>query len=288
MKTYKSELLFIQKVLTYILISIFSLIIIGPFIWLFCGAFKNNEDQFNFLFLPMGEGFLGIEWSRLTLEHFRLVLSGLNFGNSMMNSFFLASVISLCSTFFSAMGGYTLAKFDFRGKSLCNGIVFLSIIIPPSLLLAPVYQLLYNLGLLNSYWALLLPSMSSALGVYLFRQTCINSVPDELIYAARIDGAGEWQIFRHIVVPIIRPMVGAFLLISFLATWNNFLQPQLYLQDDIKLPLSVAISQMRGAYSTNYGAISAGTIVSVAPVMLLFLLLQKEFITGLTRGAIKG
>lgn len=288
MKTYKSELLFIQKVLTYILITIFSLIIIGPFIWMLCGAFKNNEDQFNFLFLPTGEGFLGIEWGRLTLEHFRLVLSGLNFGNSMMNSFFLASVISLCSTFFAAMGGYTLAKFDFRGKSICNGIVFLSIIIPPSLLLAPVYQLLYNLGLLNSYWALLLPSMSSALGVYLFRQTCINAVPDELIYAARIDGAGEWQIFRHIVVPIIRPMVGAFLLISFLATWNNFLQPQLYLQDDIKLPLSVAISQMRGAYSTNYGAISAGTIVSVAPVMLLFLLLQKEFITGLTRGAIKG
>lgn len=288
MKTYKSELLFIQKVLTYILITIFSLIIIGPFIWMLCGAFKNNEDQFNFLFLPTGEGFLGVEWGRLTLEHFRLVLSGLNFGNSMMNSFFLASVISLCSTFFAAMGGYTLAKFDFRGKSICNGIVFLSIIIPPSLLLAPVYQLLYNLGLLNSYWALLLPSMSSALGVYLFRQTCINAVPDELIYAARIDGAGEWQIFRHIVAPIIRPMVGAFLLISFLATWNNFLQPQLYLQDDIKLPLSVAISQMRGAYSTNYGAISAGTIVSVAPVMLLFLLLQKEFITGLTRGAIKG
>jgi len=288
MKTYKSELLLIQKFATYLLLAFFSMLIITPFVWMLCGAFKSNADQFNHLFLPLGEGFLGVDWGRLTFEHIHLVFSGLNFGNSMMNSFFLASVISLTSTFFAAMGGYALAKYQFRGRTLCNYIVFLSIIVPPSLMLAPVYDLLYQLGLLNTYGALLLPSMSSALGVFLFRQTCVNSIPDELLDAARMDGASEWRIFVQIVMPIIRPMIGAFILISFLGTWNNFLQPQLYLQDEYKLPLSVAISQMRGAYATNYGAISAATLISVAPVVMLFIFLQKEFITGLTRGAVKG
>jgi len=288
MKTYKSELLLIQKFITYVLLVFFALLIITPFVWMLCGAFKSNADQFNHIFLPMGDGFLGVDWSRLTLEHILTVYGDLRFGNSMMNSFFLASVISLVSTFFAAMGGYTLAKFDFRGRKLCNYIVFLCLIVPPSLMLAPVYELLYQMGLLNTYWALLLPSMSSALGVFLFRQTCINSIPDELLDAARIDGASEWRIFIQIVIPIIRPMIGAFILISFLGTWNNFLQPQLYLQDEYKLPLSVAISQLRGAYATNYGAISAGTLISVAPVVMLFIFLQKEFITGLTRGAVKG
>ena len=116
----------------------------------------------------------------------------------------------------------------------------------------------------------------------------LRSVPDELIEAARIDGAGEARIFFELVLPLVRPMLGAFLLISFLGAWNNFVGPQIVLQSPELQPLSVAINNLRGVYGNDYGLIMAGTLVSIAPVMCLFLLLQAEFISGLTSGAVKG
>ena len=131
-------------------------------------------------------------------------------------------------------------------------------------------------------------ALAPAFGVFLFRQALLNSVPHELIEAARIDGAGEIRIFFTLVVPLIRPMIGAFLLITFLGVWNNFVAPQVVMQSPERFPLSVAINNLRGIYGSDYGLIMSGTIVSIAPVMCLFLLLQKEFISGLTSGAVKG
>ena len=110
----------------------------------------------------------------------------------------------------------------------------------------------------------------------------------ELIEAARIDGSGEMRIFFTVVLPLVRPMVGAFLLITFLGTWNNYISPQVILQSPERFPLSVAIAQLKGVYSQDYGMLMAGTLVSVLPVLVLFLLLQREFIAGLTSGAVKG
>lgn len=148
--------------------------------------------------------------------------------------------------------------------------------------------MLYNLGLLDTYSGLILPALAPAFGVFLFRQALLNSVPSELIEAARIDGAGEIRIFFSLVLPLIRPMVGAFLMITFLGVWNNFVVPQVVMQSPERFPLSVAINLLRSLYGTDYGLIMSGTIVSIAPVMCLFLLLQKEFISGLTSGAVKG
>jgi ABC-type glycerol-3-phosphate transport system permease component len=130
--------------------------------------------------------------------------------------------------------------------------------------------------------------MAPAFGVFLFRQSMINSVPGDLMEAARIDGCGEIRMFFTIIMPIVRPMLGAFLLITFLGCWNNFIGPQIVLQTPEKFPLAVAIAQLKGLYATNYGLLMAGTLVSIVPVLALFLLLQKEFIAGLTAGAVKG
>ncbi|MFZ9683073.1 MAG: carbohydrate ABC transporter permease, partial [Cephaloticoccus sp.] len=119
-------------------------------------------------------------------------------------------------------------------------------------------------------------------------QAMINGVPRELLEAARIDGAGEARIFFELVLPLVRPMMGAFLMISFMGTWNNFISPQIILQSPDLQPLSVALNNLKGLYGTDYGLIMAGTIVSISPVMCLFLLLQREFIAGLTGGAVKG
>lgn len=205
-----------------------------------------------------------------------------------VNSFFFASVTSVLATLGAAMGGYALAKFRFAGRAAIDYIVLAALVIPGALLIAPGYKVLYHLGLLDSYVGLILPGLAPAFGVFLFRQAFRASLPDEMLEAARIDGCGEVRIFFTICVPMVRPMLGAFLLITYLGAWNNFLGPQVVLQTPEKYPLAVWIGQLRGVYGIDYGLIMAGTLVAIAPVLLLFLLLQKEFIAGLTSGAVKG
>ncbi len=231
-----------------------------------------------------------IAWDKITFTHYRQLFANpdFSFARNVLNSVFYASTLSVLATLFSAMGGYALAKFQFRGQATVTRLVLLALIIPGSLLLAPGYQLLYHLGLLDTYAGLLLPGLAPAFGVFLFRQSMLNTVPMELIESARIDGCGEIRIFFSIILPLVRPMIGAFMMITFLGAWNNFIGPQIVLQNPSKFPLAVAIAQLKGVYNTEYGMLMAGTVVSIAPVMALFLLLQREFISGLTSGAVKG
>ena len=272
----------------YAALVVFAIITLSPFVWMLTSALKSQHDYFASFFLPRGDGWLGIAWERITLENFRRLFTEFPIGRAMLNSWMLASVTSTLATLACAMGGYGLAKFKFTGRDFLTTLVLGALIISGSLLIAPGYQLLWQLGLLNSYAGLIIPSLAPAFGVFLFRQTMLNSVPAELLEAARIDGAGEFRIFFTIVIPLVRPMIGAFLLITFLGAWNNFIGPQIILQSPETFPLSVAINNLRGLYATEYGLIMAGTLVSIAPVMCLFLLLQREFISGLTSGAVKG
>ncbi len=272
----------------YALLIVFAAITLIPFAWMLASSLKGSTDFFESLFLPRGDGFLGIAWDRLTLDNYTRLFAEHKVARALLNSVFLSSVTSLLATLCAAMGGYALSKFSFRFREPLTHLVLSALIIPAPLLLAPGYQLLYNLGLLDTYAGLILPALAPAFGVFLFRQALLNSVPSELIEAARIDGAGEIRIFFSLVLPLIRPMVGAFLMITFLGVWNNFVAPQVVMQSPERFPLSVAINNLRGLYGTDYGLIMSGTIVSIAPVMCLFLLLQKEFISGLTSGAVKG
>lgn len=269
-------------------LAIFAILTLIPFLWLLCAAFKSNQDFFSALFLPTGDGLFGVAWDRLTFQNFVRLFSEMHIGRNLLNSVFYASVLSVCATFCSAMGGYALAKFEFAGRRFFTGWVLAALIIPGPLLLAPSYQFLYQLGLLNTYAGLLLPGMAPAFGVFLFRQAMLNAVPNEMIESARADGCGEIRLFFSMVLPIVRPMIGAFLLITFMGMWNNFIGPQIILQSADKFPLAVAIAQLRGLYGQEYGLIMAGTLISIAPVMCLFLMLQREFIAGLTSGAVKG
>ncbi len=263
-------------------------IIATPFVWLVCSAFKKNEDFFTSAFLPRGEGFLGVAWSSLTGEHFIKLLSGLGMYRALVWSVFVSSVTALAATLLCAMSGFALAKLDFRGSKWVTAAVLAGVIIPAPLLLAPGYQLLYRLGLLDSYAGLILPAAAPAFGVFLFRQASLSSVPTQLLEAARIDGSGELRLFFGIALPLLRPMVGTFLLITFIGTWNNFISPQVVLQSPDKFPLAVAVAQLRGVYYQDYGLLMAGTLLSILPVALLFLVLQREFVSGLTAGAVKG
>ena len=276
-----------NKLALHAVLIVLAIITLVPYLWLIVASLKSQEDFFSAIFFPPGDGLFGIGWDKLTLENYTN-LFGLGFGTNLINSVFYSATTALFATLICAATGYVLAKHSFRGRNLITIIVLGALIVPPTLLLAPGYELIYDLNLLDTAWGLLLPLMAPAFGVFLFRQAVIQSVPDELLEAARIDGCSEWSIFFIVVLPLVRPMIGAFMLITFLAMWNNFISPQIILQSADKQPLSVAISQLRGVYKTDYGLLTAATVVSVLPVAALFLLLQKQFISGLTSGAVKG
>lgn len=266
-----------------------ALITLIPFVWLLLASLKLPEDFSGSIFFPRGEDG-SIELSRLTFENYKQLFTdpSIAIGRAIINSLFLASASAVLATLLSAAAGYALSMFRFRGRGAMTLLVLGAIIVPPPLLLAPGYQLLFDLGLLDSFSGLILPIAAPAFGVFLFRQSVGQSVSPSLIEAARMDGASEVGIFMSVVLPLVRPMIGAFMLITFLLMWNNFIGPQIVLQSAEKMPLSVVVAQLNGLYQQKYGLLMAGTVVSVLPVALLFLLLQKEFIAGLTSGAVKG
>ena len=143
------------------------------------------------------------------------------------------------------------------------------------------------MGLVDTYLGMILPGAVSVFGIFLFERA-LKQVPDELIQAARIDGCTEFRIYWDIVMPVSRPMVGAFCLIAFMGSWNSFLWPQIMLHTSSRFTLPIALNQMIGIYNQQYGMLMAGTFLCVVPVIVLFLLLQREFVAGLTAGAVKG
>ena len=272
----------------YAVLGFFALLTLLPFVWMVCAAVKSNEDFFTSQFLPRGPGFLGIAWDHLTLDQFVRLFRDLPVPRALLNSLFLASVGSVFATLFCAMGGYGLSKFHFTGSRTLTAVILGTVVLPVALLLSPRFETLYHLGLVDHYLGIFLPALAPAFGLYLFRQAMINSVPADILESARLDGCGEFRIFFQIVLPIVRPMVSAYLIISFIAIWNDYITPQIMLQSPERQPLSVVIFSLKGLYTDDYGLLMAGTLVSIAPVMLLFFLLQREFISGLTSGAVKG
>lgn len=235
-------------------------------------------------------GFLGIAWGQLTLDHFvRLAISlDPSVLRYALNSTLYASLSAVLATLLCAMGGYGLAMFEFRGRGIITLMVFGTLVVPGAVLLAPMYQLVHRLGLIDSFAGLILPGIAPAFGVFLFRQAMSSSVPKQLLEAARIDGCSEMRMFFAVAMPLVKPMSGAFMLITFLAAWNNFIWPQIVIATPDKMPLAVGVSQLRDVYAVDYGMLMAATLISIVPVASLFLVLQRDFIEGLTSGAVKG
>lgn len=277
-----------RRLLITALLLIASVITLMPFVWLACGSVKSNATFFESLLLPRGEGLLGIDWRALTLDNYFRLFNDLHFGRSLVLSIFYASLTSVLATVACAMGGYALARLQFRGKRAVTIAVLAAVLIPPPLLLAPGYQLLYHLNLLDSLWGMILPALAPAFGVFLFRQAALSSVPRELLESARVDGSGELRTFLVVGLPLLRPMIGTFTVITFLAVWNNFITPQVVLQDPTKFPVSVAVAQLRGIYYQDYGLQMAGVATAVIPLLLIFSFAQRDLVAGLTTGAVKG
>jgi ABC-type glycerol-3-phosphate transport system permease component len=209
------------------------------------------------------------------------------FWRYILNSLFLAGASTMIHLFFSSLCGYALAKYQFRGRNILVFYMLGTMMVPHILLLAPLYKIIVDFGWIDTYYALLVPGAVSVFGIFLFRQAILG-VPDDLIEAGRIDGCGEFRIYLNLVMPLVRPMTGAFCLVSFMGSWNAFLGPQIFIHSQNNLTLPVILNQYMGVYNQEYGVFLAGTLLAIIPPAILFFALQKEFISGLTKGAVKG
>ncbi len=257
-----------------------ALLTLLPFLWLLIASLKT--DTFTHMFLPPVA-----EWGReITTANYLRLFRETAFFRYGLNSAFLATASTLVAMLGCTMGGFALAKYRFAGQKVLMAVMLASMMLPGEVLLGPMFELIYYLNWMDTYWALIVPGMAPVFGIFLFRQAFKN-MPDELLEAARIDGAGEFTLWWKIAIPQVRPMVGAFSLLTFLGSWNSYLWPQIVLRTQEKLPLPVALAQLRSVYATDYGLIMAGTVMSILPVVIVFFLFQKDFVSGLTKGAIK-
>ena len=281
-----------RRIILHVALVVTAVIMVVPLVWLVAASTKNPDIFFNKTFFDsravVDIGYMGIPYFSFFDDFSRLFdTENLPFKRYLINSIFVTGATVLIQLFLASLGGFALAKYDFKGKRLIMVIMLGTMMIPPQVMLAPLYELIYKMGLMDSYAGLIVPGMVSMFGMFLFRQAMLQ-IPDELLEAGRIDGCTEFRLYWTLVMPITRPMTGAFCLIAFMGTWNSFIWPQIILQTQERFTMPIALSQMVGVYEQDFGLLMAGTLLSILPVIFLFFILQREFISGLTSGAVKG
>ena len=229
--------------------------------------------------------YLSIVWDKFTLNY-RNLWKTVPYSRYFVNSVFIATASTLLTLFFCSLGGYAFAKYQFRGQKILFGILLASMMVPFQVLLVPLFGLMYDIGWLNSYKAIIIPFSVGAFGVFLMRQFIVT-IPSELLDAARIDGCSEFGIYYRIVLPIIKPALGALTIYSFLGSWNGYLWPLIILRDEVKYTLPIGLANLVGIYRQDYGMLMAGTLLSLMPIVILFLAMQREFVQGITLGSVK-
>jgi multiple sugar transport system permease protein len=266
-------------VLTYVALTFALVATLIPFAWMFLGSVKTEAElrQRPPTWWPQ----------TFTWDNFAAWFGRLDIGTFFVNSVVVAVFTVLGTLVFCSMVGYALAKLDFPGKRLVFTLVLVTLMVPGVVTFVPLFVVVSKLGMVSTYPALILPFLAGPLGVFLMRQF-IQDIPDSLIEAARIDGAGELRIFLRVVMPLCGPALATLAILTFLGSWNNFLWPLVVAQSEDMYTLPVALSLYSvGQNSTNYGVLLAGSVLIITPVLLLFVALQRYFIQGIAATGIK-
>ncbi|MFF2022449.1 carbohydrate ABC transporter permease [Streptomyces sp. NPDC058171] len=271
----------LRRVLVYALVSLGLLIMSAPFLWMALSAFKTNEEL-----SASPPVWLPTEW---TLAHFERLLDRLDLPRYFLNSVIVATLVTVSNLLFCSMLGYALAKLRFAGRNKLFGLVLGALMVPGNLMLLPLFVLMSKLQLIDSYAGLVLPFAAGAFGVFLMRQF-MQSIPDELLEAARMDGAGEWYIFWRIVMPLVKPALATLTIFTFLGSWNNFVWPLIATNDPDKYTLPVALATFAtdpNQSAGSNGMLMAGSFLIVLPVLLVFAVLQRHFTQGIATAGMK-
>ena len=259
-------------------LAVASLTFVLPLLLMLLAAFKPSAEILRNppAFLPQAP----------TLDNFRTVLGEAPYLAWYRNSLVVAGAVTLLAMTTSALGGYIFAKFEFPLKKPLFTLVLATLMIPFPVLLIPNYLVANRLGLLNSLWALILPGVVSAFGIFLVRQF-VAGIPSDLIEAARLDGASEWAIFLRIVVPLVRPALAALGVFTFLASWNDYLWPLVAINDLEKSTLPLALTFFNSVNATRYDLVMAAATMAVVPVLVVFLIFQRHIVKALVLAGMK-
>ncbi|MFE0560467.1 carbohydrate ABC transporter permease [Paenibacillus sp. FSL W8-0187] len=270
------------KIILFILFSILCFLILVPFYAVTIASFKPGEDLIRY-----GLN-LKFDLSVMSLDNFNYLFTGdHSYFMWFFNSLLLTVVQVTLTLLVSATVAYGFAAYDFIGKNFLFICVLLIMMVPFEILLLPLYSLTYNLGLMNSYSAIVLPGIASAATIFFFRQY-LRGVPKEMIAAGRVDGATEYGIYVRLILPVMKPSFAAMAILNGMNSWNNFLWPFMVLSDDGKYTLPIGLKTLLTPYGNNYDLLIVGSFFSIIPIFILFMAFQKYFIDGMTAGAVKG
>lgn len=250
-----------------------------PLVWMLSVSFMAPGEAARFPppFLPADP----------VLDNYRELFARAGMGRYLFNSLLIAGAVTGVSLVFNVMAGYAFAKLRFKGRERLLRGLLAALVIPTQVAMLPLFLLLKPLGLINTYGGVIVPALASVFGIFLVRQYA-RSLPDELLEAARIDGAGEGRIFVTIVLPLLKPILVTLALFTFLASWNDFMWPLIVLADSDLYTLPVVLAALSREHVQDSELMMAGSVVTLVPVLVLFLALQRYYIKGLLLGSVKG
>jgi len=260
-------------------LAILGLLTLAPLLWMVSASLMapGEANRFPPPLLP----------SHPTLQHYAELFTRLDLGRNFLNSLLVTGVTTVVSVLLNAMAGYAFAKLKFRGRDALYHTLLGALVIPTQVGMLPLFLLLERMGLVNTMAGVMVPYLCSVFGIFMVRQYAL-SIPNELLDAARIDGASERRIFWSVVLPVIRPILAVQAAFNFLATWNDFLWPLIVLSDEKRFTLPVAVASLVGEHVQDTELMMAGAVITVLPVIGLFLALQRFYIEGITAGSTKG
>jgi multiple sugar transport system permease protein len=264
----------------YIVLTAGLVLMIGPFLWMVLGSVKPAAD-----FLQSTPTFLP---SEATTDNYTRLFEQLDFPRYFFNSALIAFAVTIGTLIFCPMLGYALAKLRWHGKGLIMALVLATLMVPAGVTLIPNFILMSSLGLVNTYPGLILPFLAGPFGVFLMRQFMLG-VPDELLEAARMDGANEFKLFWSVVMPIATPVLATLAILTFLGSWNSFMYPLVMAQEPAMYTLPVALATFAtGQYQSDHGMLMAGSVMLVVPVLIVFILFQRWITEGIATTGLKG
>jgi multiple sugar transport system permease protein len=269
----------LPALLLYGLLAVGLLLALAPLLWMVAASL-----------MPPGEAnsYPPRLWpSAVTFEHYTALFTRLDLARYLLNSTLLAGAVTAISLLINSMAGYAFAKFRFRGRDRLFRGLLAALVIPGQVAMLPLFLLLKQFGLINTYGGVIVPGMASIFGIFLIRQYLL-AIPDSLLDAARMDGASEFRIYWSLVLPLCRPILITLAIFTFMGTWNDFMWPLIVLTDSSMYTLPVALANLLGEHVQDTELMMAGSVLTVLPVMLLFVALQKYYIAGIMLGGMKG
>ena len=267
-----------SRIIIFAILVLVSVMILVPYVWMLSNSFKSTKETM-------------VDASHLlprdpTLKGYETVLLKSPFFQWMKNSLVIAVTDTIIVLFTSSILGYIFARFQFRGKQLLFAILMFTMMVPAQVTMITSFLLIDRIGLYDKLWALIIPMMVNAFGVYLCKQFC-EEIPRELIESAKIDGAGDFRIYFRIVLPQIRPALGALAIFTFLEHWNDYLNPLIYLSSSDKMTLPLALSFFSTQHQTDLSAVMAAAALIMIPSAIVFIIFQKQFIKGIALTGMK-